>query len=588
MSIRRSRRLREQSDDEVVEVITPGLHETSGEGMEVEEIFSSPETRAKITDFSTQTTPGLLKNGPLTTVPCEEIKPPTYNASDDDDQTCPICFEEWTNSGAHRLASLNCGHLFGRSCIERWLKDPKNKCCPQCKCKTRRRDIRNIFAKSLKAVDTSEQDQAKQRLVEEKYKRSKAEEGEAKAILQCQLLRAEMEKLKKQVELVSSSGNVSTSGDRQPLASVSSTQGLLSHELLQPQRIQTRSSTLAKITKKYTFQKSLQVSQKEARVMAYDRTHMLMVVSKPSPNQLFAGYGILKVCSLESRSSEYIRIHQKPIRDAKFNNTGDQLILTASIDKTLKLTSALNNSTVLSYTCPGPVWACAWNDSDNNYVYAGLQNGTCLIYDFRNPSECLDSIKPRLGVPCPIVSLAHVPTGDSNAAFRCNGLLVGTLQGGWFARNVDDSTYTDHQLLFPEGSCSGLYFEPKTRHCLLSQRPGKKSIRTTHTVCHLSGDASDENPVQVDVVKQCYGGNRAQSLTRSHLFPCPDYPTRLMICAGDESSSSTIVWDGDHGNELQKLPSNGGTVFDVMTFSAYESNFLATLTEQKLSFYQWP
>lgn len=50
----------------------------------------------------------------------------------------------------------------------------------------------------------------------------------------------------------------------------------------------------------------------------------------------------------------------------------------------------------------------------------------------------------------------------------------------------------------------------------------------------------------------------------------------------------TIVWDGDHGNELQKLPSNGGTVFDVMTFSAYESNFLATLTEQKLSFYQWP
>lgn len=48
---------------------------------------------------------------------------------------------------------------------------------------------------------------------------------------------------------------------RQPLASVSSTPGLLSHELLQPQRIQTRSSTLAKITKKYTFQKSLQVSQ---------------------------------------------------------------------------------------------------------------------------------------------------------------------------------------------------------------------------------------------------------------------------------------------------------------------------------------
>ena len=41
---------------------------------------------------------------------------------------------------------------------------------------------------------------ARQALVEEKYKRSKAEEGEAKALLQYQLIKAEMERLKKQVE----------------------------------------------------------------------------------------------------------------------------------------------------------------------------------------------------------------------------------------------------------------------------------------------------------------------------------------------------------------------------------------------------
>ena len=37
-------------------------------------------------------------------------------------------------------------------------------------------------------------------LREEKYKRSLAEEGEAKAILQVQLMKMEMERLKKQVE----------------------------------------------------------------------------------------------------------------------------------------------------------------------------------------------------------------------------------------------------------------------------------------------------------------------------------------------------------------------------------------------------
>ena len=28
-------------------------------------------------------------------------------------QSCSICFEPWTNSGSHRIASLKCGHLFG-------------------------------------------------------------------------------------------------------------------------------------------------------------------------------------------------------------------------------------------------------------------------------------------------------------------------------------------------------------------------------------------------------------------------------------------------------------------------------------------
>lgn len=40
----------------------------------------------------------------------------------------------------------------------------------------------------------------KNKLTEERYKRSLAEEGEAKAILQVQIYRMEMEKLKKQCE----------------------------------------------------------------------------------------------------------------------------------------------------------------------------------------------------------------------------------------------------------------------------------------------------------------------------------------------------------------------------------------------------
>ena len=38
---------------------------------------------------------------------------------DDDGAFCPICFEPWTNSGDHRIASLKCGHFFGQACIDR-------------------------------------------------------------------------------------------------------------------------------------------------------------------------------------------------------------------------------------------------------------------------------------------------------------------------------------------------------------------------------------------------------------------------------------------------------------------------------------
>ena len=37
-------------------------------------------------------------------------------------ETCSICFEPWTTAGDHRLATLRCGHLFGKTCIERWVK----------------------------------------------------------------------------------------------------------------------------------------------------------------------------------------------------------------------------------------------------------------------------------------------------------------------------------------------------------------------------------------------------------------------------------------------------------------------------------
>ena len=50
--------------------------------------------------------------------------------------------------------------------------------------------------------------------------------------------------------------------------------------------------------------------------------------------------------SLDSKHCEYVRIHQKPVRDVAFNCRGDGLLLTASMDKTVRVTSMLSNTVV--------------------------------------------------------------------------------------------------------------------------------------------------------------------------------------------------------------------------------------------------
>lgn len=44
---------------------------------------------------------------------------------------CSICYDALTDGPPHRAAALRCGHIFGESCVRRWLSEGKRR-CPQC------------------------------------------------------------------------------------------------------------------------------------------------------------------------------------------------------------------------------------------------------------------------------------------------------------------------------------------------------------------------------------------------------------------------------------------------------------------------
>uniref|UniRef100_A0A4W3HDP9 RING-type E3 ubiquitin transferase n=1 Tax=Callorhinchus milii TaxID=7868 RepID=A0A4W3HDP9_CALMI len=399
----------------------------------------------------------------------------TRSASDDEGDTCSICFEPWTNAGNHRLAALKCGHLFGFTCIDRWLKGQGGK-CPQCNKKAKRSDVVLLYARVLKAVDTSEQERLKSDLEKEQMLRRKAELESAQCRLHLQVVSDKCTKLHKQLQQLKSL--VAQRGSSSSQASLSSSNPLTGHI----------SSSQSQC--KYQFEKGIMISQSgNCRVMTYCASMGCLVISQPSPQTaLLPGCGVKKISSTNFRSVQYVPIHTKQIRSLAFSDR-DSILLSASLDNTIKLTSLLANTVVQTYNTGRPVWSCCWSSDNTNYIYAGLINGSILVYDMRDTSTHVQEL-PSQGSRCPVTSLSYLPRMAS-AAFPCGGLLAGTLEGGCFWEQKSSDTYKAHLLPLEAGSCTDIQVEPTLRHCLVTYRPGTQSRDTVGRlggiwICHYN------------------------------------------------------------------------------------------------------
>ncbi|XP_024025111.1 uncharacterized protein LOC112092674 isoform X2 [Morus notabilis] len=99
-----------------------------------------------------------------------------WSASEIDGLFCPICMEPWTNDGDHHICCLPCGHIFGMSCIQKWLKKCQNQGkCPQCNRRCKLKDVRKLFAARVVAIDEEAQKRACWSKKEAEWRKMEAE-----------------------------------------------------------------------------------------------------------------------------------------------------------------------------------------------------------------------------------------------------------------------------------------------------------------------------------------------------------------------------------------------------------------------------
>ncbi|KAK4004882.1 E3 ubiquitin-protein ligase RFWD3 [Daphnia magna] len=500
---------------------------------------------------------------------------------EEDGQVCPVCFDVWSNSGSHRVVSLKCGHLFGQACIERWVHSGgKGARCPQCNESAQKKDIRPIYVRNLKAIDTTERDRALAALEHEKENRRRLELEYHK--LQIQMTAKEQDILRLQHELQQCRAALSGAclaasgqGAELPLAGAGPLFGS------QPPGI---------LGRRLVLDSTLELCKEgQCRVMSYSEHLTLLVVSYAGTNSHLTGTGVKKVNALGGfRTVGYIAVHRKPIRDMAFHLEQNDLLLTVSLDKTAKLVNVHSDIAVTSYSCDAPLWSCAWN-ADNKYqFFVGTGTGKVLLYDTRKPGDAVDCWSEPNSMS-PVTGLAYLPFSPVTT-FPRGGLFVQRLQSCVFHESRTDG-FVAHPLPL-DGSFTSLCVEPETRHFLASSRPNNAHPQARHTVCAPSwtvlGSDSSNGVCSSHAITTIQAGTQQKLLSRSCLLTAPGSTEgkQLIVAAHQEAAQCISLWDVNSSAVLQKLPCSD-PVLDLLPIRVNGVHFVAALSEKNARFYKW-
>lgn len=522
--------------------------------------------------------------------PCNQDDSNTCQSADrlntstsDEGSMCTICYNDWTQTGPHRIISLKCGHLFGQSCIEKWFSNcshGQKPRCPQCNAAAKKSDIRHIYAKSIRAIDTSEKESFELTIRKLKEARCEAEKRAIDLSESVAKLEKEVQVLKE--ELINKTQTIETMRSQLGPSALRNATNL-------PPVASLRSNSTASKALKFRFVSKCIMNGK-SRCMATSKTLDTIAVSAASGNSMFPGFGFVRISAHDLKQSDFIHLHKGLIKEMVFK-PNDAILLSASFDKTLKLSSPVAKKVVSTIQLGEQGHSCCWNRCNSNICYVGLSKGVIAEYDIRKsevPVNIFSGMSDK-----PVTSVQFVsPSVKCGITTTPTGLLGCSLDKCYFYELNHDQNPGNSDFLPLDGKCLPLHFDHDSAFGLISHRPTTNtaqsggSSRIVHTLFELN-KTTPTSSIDTSVFRKYHGGSVSQMMPRSRVFMHPDSFVRNgIVFAADEENKGFLVWDTASPDSTPQILRSDGPVLDIDLVTLDQRMQIATLTESSLSLYE--
>ncbi|KAK3150228.1 hypothetical protein QOZ80_3AG0230500 [Eleusine coracana subsp. coracana] len=487
--------------------------------------------------------------------------------------TCPVCMEAWTSEGAHRISCIPCGHVYGRSCLERWLTQRGNQSqsatCPQCGRRYRHKDVINLYAPEV-VIPYNELEKEVSNLREKNVSLEKT-------VMHLGSLLADLTK-----RLMDTEQRIIDAGSSKR------------QKIMEPWDEAARLEPPKSVTVDFNLQNELSLDG--ARVISIDASNHIILASGRAAS--VGGEHVLTKVSMFS-INEACKIHLPPdtkaVRDMCILPGGHAIF--TSQGKRLSLFSMATDSVVLQCDLPAPGWSCSADISGSHHIYAGLQNGMLLTFDIRKSARPLH---PMVGLSMHPIHTLHsvIDSNGSRKVLSASGL-------GPCMWDVDGNESRPNLLTGIENQrvCISLAYAPPSSDLLvasfrpkveassegdgtasqvyLSQTPTQAGSGKLghHSLIRRTGKASFAEGAT------CYASVSEIRMSKSAIIPCGN--NQHLLACGEESVRGVRTWQLPCFAVHADLSPHRQAILDLRyAESPGGGRYLGCLSEEKLQVFR--